>query len=82
MQFRIIDAERQVGGDVDLIVEAPTPSATKQHAIRMNVLVERIKPAGVTPSSAPPSPVPPAGILERGEQVVTVQARSKRYKGM
>ncbi|MCP4248098.1 MAG: hypothetical protein GY778_13710 [bacterium] len=61
MKFRIIGAARETGAAVDLIIDAPTPSAAEEQANAMGVLIERIEldaPAAA-PVASPQHDMPP-----------------------
>jgi hypothetical protein len=66
VKFRITGAHRETGDEMDLVIDAATPSAAEERANGMGVLIERIElettptaPAA-TPAAdmAPPQPVP------------------------
>ncbi len=61
MLYRIVGAHRETGADMDVVVEAATPSAAEEAAGQMNLMVERIElvssppepPARAQPATAP-----------------------------
>lgn len=71
MKYRIIGADRETAEDVEIIVEAPSPTDAEIIASRRNILVSQVVPirAIERTSAYPAPPVPPAPALEPGHAV-------------
>jgi len=75
MRYVIKGAHRETGEDMTVTVDAPTPSAAKNTAGRLGLMVERIDL-----EANPASPLSEPVKVEAASGVQTIEKTSKRLK--
>jgi hypothetical protein len=74
MQYHIVGAKRDTGEDVDIVLDAATPSGAEEQANQLNIMVEKLEPTPPTTSQILPIAIPPA--------IQTIEKTGKGWKGL